>query len=79
MKRIRAIAIALVVVAVLLCGCAKENSEDAEESGSRFEVEYYQRVGAVTHLHILRDTETGRAYLFIKSGYGGGLTLMPED
>ena len=79
MKRIRIIALALVLMAILLCGCDKNT--DAKAKNSRFLCEHSETVGntSITYAIVIRDTETGRAYLFIKSGYGGGLTLMPED
>lgn len=72
MKRIL---IVLLLVTLLLCGCGKK---EAEETQRRFTIEYKQLVGAFGSISIIRDTETGKAYLFVKSGYGGGLTILEE-
>ena len=40
----------------------------------RFEVIYKQ--GAMETIKILRDTKTGVEYLYVQSGYSGGLTPL---
>ena len=75
MKRIL---IALVVVLLLLCGCGKKETEEMEETQQRFAIEYQQTFGMLGNLNIIRDTKTGKAYLFVKSGYGGGLTILED-
>ena len=72
MKRIL---IALVVTLLLLCGCGKKEMEKTEQ---RFSIEYQQTFGMWGNFSIIRDAETGKAYLFVKSGYGGGLTTLEE-
>lgn len=72
MKRIL---IVLVIVTLLLCGCGKKEAEEAQQ---RFAVEYQQKAGLWTDISIIRDTETGKAYLFVHSGYAGGLTILKE-
>lgn len=76
MKRIL---IVLLIVALLLCGCDKKETEEMEETQQRFAIEYKQTNGLDGGFIIIRDTETEKAYLFVKSGYGGGLTLLEED
>jgi len=76
MKRIL---IVLLIVTLLLCGCDKKNSEEIEETQQRFTIEYREKSSSFDYFIIIRDTETGKAYLFVKSGYGGGLTLLEED
>ena len=71
MKRIL---IALVIVTLLLCSCGKKETEETQQ---RFATEYCQRDAWGT-LRIIRDTETGKAYLFVHSGYAGGLTILEE-
>ena len=68
------------VILVLLCllcsGCKKmkaENTEPLDEG--RFALEYNQR-GDTGHILILRDSETGQKYLFVRDGYAGGLTKL---
>lgn len=75
MKRIL---IVLLIVTLLLCGCGKKETEETEEMQQRFAIEYQQADTGWGGFSIIRDTETGKAYLFVKSGYGGGLTLLEE-
>lgn len=71
MKRL--LAVLLIVVVFLLCGCnAKQDSIEEK----RFVVEYSQ--WGTPYIVIIRDTKTGVAYLFSRSGYGGGLTRLEE-
>lgn len=72
MKRIL---IVLVIVILLLCGCGKKKTEETQQ---RFAIEYQQIIGPLGKLSIIRDTETGKAYLFAYSGYAGGLTILEE-
>lgn len=72
MKRIL---IVLVIVTLLLCGCGKKKTEETQQ---RFAIEYQQTFGPLGKLNIIRDTETGKAYLFAHSGYAGGLTILEE-
>lgn len=65
--------IVLVIVTLLLCGCGKKETEETQQ---RFAIEYQQTVGTWGRLSIIRDTETGKAYLFAHSGYAGGLTIL---
>lgn len=72
MKRIL---IVLVIVALFLCGCGKKETEETQQ---RFAIEYNQTFDALRSLSIIRDTETGKAYLFAHFGYAGGLTILEE-
>lgn len=73
MKRIL---IVLVIVILLLCGCGKEETEETQQ---RFAIEYRQKFSDIWgSVSIIRDTETGKAYLFAHSGYAGGLTILEE-
>lgn len=46
----------------------------------RFEEVYSQRLGVGSSLQVLVDKETHVQYLFVKEGYGGGLTpLLDSD
>lgn len=71
MKKIIAV---LLVALFLLCACGAEY-----ESRERFVVEYSGGSSAGSSVAIIRDTETGTAYLFVRSGYAGGLTRLVED
>lgn len=79
MKRIL---IVFLIMTLLLCGCGKKETGETgetEETQQRFVIEYQQRIGwGGTALAIIRDTETGKAYLFTKNGYAGGLTILEE-
>ena len=75
MKRIL---IVLVIMTLFLCGCGKKETKEAEETQQRFVIEDKQRLGTWTDIRIIRDTETGKAYLFVHSGYAGGLTILEE-
>lgn len=75
MKRIL---IVLLLVTLLLCGCGKKETEETEETKERFVIEYRQTIDVVEHFSIIRDTETGKAYLFVKIGNAGGLTILEE-
>ncbi len=72
MKRIL---IVLVIVTLFLCGCGKKETEETQQ---RFAIESQQSFGPWGSLSIIRDTETGKAYLFAHSGYAGGLTILEE-
>ena len=81
MKKI--IAVVIIILMLLFCGCEKQDSElevssVLETSSERFVVEYNENHGLGEWIAIIRDTETGCAYLFIKDGYGGGLTKLEE-
>lgn len=75
MKRIL---IVFVIVTLLLCGCNKNETEETEETQQRFAIEYQQRLGGLSSICIIRDKETGKAYLYASSGYTGGLTILEE-
>lgn len=72
MKRIL---IVLVIVALFLCGCGKKETDETQQ---RFAIEYNQTFDAFRSLSIIRDTETGKAYLFAHFGYAGGLTILED-
>lgn len=71
MKRIL---IVLLIATLLLCGCGKKETEE------RFVIEYQQTFSVWENESccIIRDTETGKAYLFVKVGLAGGLTILEE-
>lgn len=81
MKKI--ITVVIIILMLLFCGCEKQDSElevfsVLETSSDRFVVEYNENHALVEWIAIIRDTETGCAYLFVKDGYGGGLTKLEE-
>lgn len=67
----------LLTIALILVGCGSKKGNDAtSKEPSRFEVVYSESLGWASGVYIIRDTETGVDYLFVKSGYGGGLTPL---
>jgi hypothetical protein len=62
-------------------GCARtpEAEPPGSDAGRRFTVTYSQDLGFASGVNVIRDSETGREYLFMKVGYGAGLALMPES
>ena len=42
----------------------------------RFEIVHEEKHGMFKEFFILRDKQTGVKYLFVNSGYGGGLTPL---
>ncbi len=70
MKKIIAV---LLAALFLLCACGA-----TKEIGVRFVVEHSESAGVMNSFVVIRDTETGAAYLFVKSGYAGGLTRLVE-
>lgn len=80
MKKI--IVATIIALMLLFCGCGKQAADlempaDAETSSDRFVVEFKESHG-FWGCFIIRDSETGCAYLFVKDGYGGGLTKLEE-
>ena len=74
MRKICAVISIVFIILVLFCGCGRNEKEHEE----RFVEEYFQADGT-RYLMIMRDTETGYAYLFFKKGYGCGVTRLYED
>lgn len=73
MKKIVALAIAA-IMAASLSACGNDitrYSEEPQVSKNRF-------VTGCGNCYIVTDTETGVQYLFVKSGYGGGLTVLVD-
>lgn len=73
MKRIL---IVLLLMTLFLCGCDKKETKETKE---RFVIEYQQAFNSTNYVSIIRDTETGKAYLFAKSYTAGGLTILEES
>ena len=74
MKKIISIILVLMTCLVLFCAC--DTTEDTEEKPfkERFEIVSF----AASSGMVVVDTETRVMYLFVKSGYGGGLTVMVD-
>lgn len=72
--------IACLGLLLALAGCKRSMHHASDfTKGDRFEYVYAQSDGILgADAYIIRDTETGIKYLFIKSGYGAGLTKLEE-
>lgn len=70
--------IPLLVLVVCTCtGCGGNTAEAEDTTGERFEVETVgESFGG--QVAIITDTETGVQYLWVKSGYAGGLTKLED-
>lgn len=73
--------VALILLLLLVCtciSCTSSNTEADETSSPRFIVEMAEHTGASApdYILVITDTETGAQYLFVKSGYGAGLTVL---
>ena len=65
----------LVTLLVAICtGCGVTEAE-AEEP-DRFTVTEAEKIGKISFALIITDKETGVQYLYVKNGYGGGLTVL---
>lgn len=69
----------IMLLAILLCGCEKMDAAHEEPENSRFDIEYIQPFRSFGQIYIIRDTETGKAYLFAKNGYSGGIIALEEN
>lgn len=73
----KAFFILLLAIALILVGCGFKKDKDAtSKESSRFEVVYDEKPNPISSISIIRDTETGVDYLFVRSGYGAGLTPL---
>ena len=75
MKRIL---IVFVVVTLLLCGCSTKETEETQRMFAIETHEYRNAFGSWGTISIIRDTETGKEYLFVQRGNSGGLTILEE-
>lgn len=79
------VALLLLTAILLLVGCtepaaATGSAAEEAETTARFTSEYIEgdsinMIGS-PDTYIITDNETGVQYLWIKSGYGGGLTVL---
>lgn len=76
MKKILSIIICIWLISFTLVACCGSNTAEAENFNNRFVIIEKCDLGSMSTGYILVDTTTGVLYQFIKSGYGGGLTVM---
>ena len=67
--------IVLVLVIMFLAGCDTTPKAYTEEDANRFVKSYEQDWGSGSMV-IYKDTKTGVKYLYVKRGYGAGLTRL---
>lgn len=77
LKRLLIVGAAVIMMAVSFHGCTLNSNEVG--ASERFERVYYQSDDIPGYIHVYVDTETGVMYLFVKDGYGGGLTVMVDE
>ena len=77
------VALLLLAVLLLCTGCSAPAAAEEPESSPRFIIEHAENDTPEAYVvRIITDTETGVQYLWVKSGYGGGLTVLqpaPEE
>jgi hypothetical protein len=81
-RRILITGAAVITMAVSLSGCGSTTTDTTEtvpDVEDRF-MEIRTNDGPLgTYTYIYVDKETGVMYLFVKDGYGGGLTVMVDE
>jgi len=71
----KAISILLVILfALSACSCSNKDSANSK----RFIIEYEERAMFGHDITILRDSETGTAYIYVGNDHSGGLTKLEE-
>lgn len=76
MKKILAILICVCILMCSLAACGKSATAEDTKYTNRFIIVEECDLGTFSVCYVLVDTDTGVLYNFIKSGYGGGLTVM---
>lgn len=76
MKKIISILICVCILMCSLAACGCSATAEDKEFTNRVIVIEECNLGFGVNSYILVDTNTGVLYQFIKSGYGGGLTVM---
>ena len=69
------------IIAAMMTGCTPTETEyeTADEAPLDFTIERSNAdVGFGAGVYIITDTKTGDRYMFVKAGYGGGLTKMED-
>ena len=77
MKKIVTCALAFVLTALIVSGCVVNATN--EERSQRFEMVSSEVVSAGGFAAAIKDTQTGVCYLFYKSGYGAGMTVLVNE
>lgn len=67
------ITVILLITMLLLAGCGNKQDTDSEQGKSIVKVE-----SSFGHC-IYVDRDTGVMYLYVSSGYGGGITVMINE
>lgn len=76
MKRIIAVLLSVVMMALLLAGCGRAG-DDSFVTGRFRIVETHDNFSSQETIFV--DTETGVVYIWFRSGYGGGVTPLLDS
>lgn len=79
MKKILAILICVCILMCSLAACGGSATAEDETIDRRFVIVEKCDMGTASMSYVIADTDTGVLYHFIKSGYGGGLTVMVDS
>lgn len=85
MKRLKKFLItgaAVIMMVASLSGCGMtttDASKTVPDVGDRFMAVRTDDDSLMAYTYIYVDKETGVMYLFVKDGYGGGLTVMVDE
>lgn len=79
MKKIISILICVCILMCSLVACGNSATAEDETIGRRFLIVEKCDMGTASMSYVIVDTDTGVLYHFLKSGYGGGLTVMVDS
>ena len=83
LKKFLIAGVAVIIMATSLFGCGSISSIGTTEETPNGEDRFIEirtddsAIGSWTDIYV--DKETGVMYLFVKNGYGGGLTVMVDE
>jgi len=68
----------ILLSSLLIVGCEEiiDKNPIIENHDSRFQAIYSQCGGNFEYVSVIKDTQTGKEYLFVKQGYGAGMTNL---
>ena len=77
-KYVIGIGLVILILLGVLNACSTGPIEhEVANNGKRFQIVYHQGMNG-GYAEIIIDKETGAKYLFVKEGYGAGLTKLDE-
>ncbi len=67
------------MIFLVIAGCSSNKEEVITNTQDNRFILIYKQVNDISgYIEIFQDKETGKKYMFRKSGYGGGLTELSE-